>query len=104
MAASATGRTAPGPRGHFLLGSLPDFQRDNVQTFMDAWHRYGDVVRFRGRGPMFLVVRPDDVRHVLQEHHPKYPRPPWVDDKLKGVVGDGLVANEGALWRRQRRL
>ena len=104
MAASVSSRTAPGPRGHILLGSLPDFQRDNIRAFMDAWRRYGDVVRFRGRGAMFLVVHPDHVKHVLQDRHPDYPRPWWVDDKLKGVVGEGLVASEGEHWRRQRRL
>src|ERR1022692_1987525 len=65
----STGRVAPGPRGRFLVGSLPDLARDPIATFMDAWKTYGDVVRlnlFR-RFPAFLLAHPDAVRHILQD-------------------------------------
>jgi cytochrome P450 len=104
MTGTAKRRVAPGPQGHPILGSLPDFRNDNIRAFMNGWRQFGDVVRFRGRGSMFLVVHPDHVKHVLLDRHRNYPRPPFVDDKLKGVVGDGLVASEGELWLRQRRL
>jgi cytochrome P450 len=81
-----------------------DIQRDNVQTFMDAFRRYGDIVHFRGPLTINLLIHPDFVKHVLQDRHRNYPRPAFVDNKLKTIVGDGLVANEGDVWLRSRRL
>jgi cytochrome P450 len=97
-------RLPPGPRGNLVLGSIPEIAKDNVGLFMTAWRQYGDIVRFRGPLTLFLLVHPDYVKHVLQDNHLKYPRPEFVASKLKGVVGDGLVANEGDVWLRSRRL
>lgn len=94
----------PGPRGNPVLGSIPEIAKDNVGLFMTSWRKYGDIVRFRGPLTLFLLVHPDYVKHVLQDNHLKYPRPEFVASKLKGVVGDGLVANEGDVWLRSRRL
>ena len=98
-----TARPIPGPRGNLLLGSIRDIQRDNVQTFMDAWREYGDVVRFRGPLKVNLVVHPDGVQHVLRDNYRNYRRPAFVADKLKTIVGDGLVAAEGDRWASARR-
>ncbi len=103
MVATLT-RTPPGPRGHPILGSVVDIQRDNVQTFMDAFRRYGDIVHFRGALTFNLLIHPDYVKHVLQDNQRNYRRPTFVSDKLKTIVGDGLVANEGDVWLRSRRL
>src|SRR3990170_3045209 len=98
------GRPIPGPRGNFLLGSIRDIQRDNIQTFMDAWREYGDIVHFRGPLTINLLVHPDYVQHVLKDNTRNYTRPKFVQDKLKSIVGDGLVANEGEVWLRSRKL
>ena len=97
-------RIAPGPPGNILLGSLPEIGSDNIGLFMDSWRKYGDLVRFRGPLEIYLPVHPDYIKHVLQDNHRNYPRPEFVDNTLKGVVGDGLVAAEGEEWRRSRRL
>jgi cytochrome P450 len=104
MVATLTGRTPPGPRGHPILGSVVDIQRDNVQTFMDAFRRYGDIIHFRGPLTINLLAHPDYVKHVLHDSSRNYRRPLFVSDKLKTIVGDGLVANEGDVWLRSRRL
>jgi len=94
----------PGPRGHPILGSIREIQRDNVGAFMSAFRSYGDIVRFRGPLKIDLVVHPDYVKHVLHEQHKNYPRPSAVQQKLATIVGQGLVAAEGNQWRRSRRL
>jgi cytochrome P450 len=104
MVATLTRRVPPGPRGHPILGSVVDIQRDNVQTFMDAFRRYGDIVHFRGPLTFNLLIHPDYVKHVLHDNNRNYQRPTFVSDKLKTIVGDGLVANEGDVWLRSRRL
>ena len=93
---TAYGRPIPGPRGKPILGSILDIQRDNIQTFMDAWRRYGDIVHFRGPLTINLLVHPDYVQRVLRDNYANYPRPAFVADKLKSIVGEGLVAAEGS--------
>jgi cytochrome P450 len=103
----ATGRLAPGPRGNPILGNSRGFQQDLIGTLLSGWRDFGDVVRFRGVGPLFpvyLVAHPDYVKRVLQDEHKNYPKTPFVSDKWRMVVGEGLICSEGDFWRRQRRL
>jgi cytochrome P450 len=97
------GKPIPGPRGHFLLGSIREIQRDNVQTFMDGFRDYGGIVHFRGPLKINLVVHPDYVEHVLRTNYKNYPRPEFVASKLRTIVGDGLVGAEGDQWARSRK-
>ena len=48
-----------------------------------------------GAADDYLLVHPDYVKHVLQDNHRNYPRPEFVDNTLKAVVGDGLVPPRG---------
>jgi cytochrome P450 len=104
VAAETRGRPVPGPRGHPILGSIREIQRDNVQAFMDGWREYGDIVHFRGPLTIDLLVHPDYVQRVLRDNVANYPRPEFVTDKLKSIVGDGLVAAEGERWANARRV
>jgi cytochrome P450 len=98
------GRVPPGPRGNLLLGSIPEIRRDNVHAFLEAWRRYGDIVRFRGPFTLYLLAHPDAVKQVLQDNAANFPRPPSVRDRLQAIVGGGLVGAEGAAWVRSRRM
>ena len=98
------GRRIPGPQGQPFLGSIREIQRDNVQAFMDAWLEYGDIVHFRGPLTINLLVHPDYVERVLRDNVANYPRPEFVTDKLKSIVGKGLVAAEGERWQNARRV
>jgi len=101
---SVNNRPIPGPRGHPVLGSIREIQKDNVQAFMDAWQEYGDIVHFRGPLTINLLVHPDYVQRVLKDNYKNYPRPEFVRDKLKSIVGEGLVAGEGETWQLSRRM
>ena len=95
---------APGPPGHPILGALPAFRTDPIQAFMDGWHEYGDVVTFRGKGPMFLIANPDHLKQVLQDRHSNYPHPTDFNHKFSAALGQGLVTIEGDQWLRHRRM
>jgi hypothetical protein len=55
-----------GPRGHALLGSLPDFQRDQLGFYARCAREFGDVVptRFPFRR-VVLIYHPDAIEEVL---------------------------------------
>jgi cytochrome P450 len=87
-----------------LLGVLPALARNPLEVF-EQTRPLGDVVRLAvpGRHPLFVLADPAHIRRVLQENQPNYRRTPF-HDRLKVVVGEGLVTSEGELWQRQRRL
>ena len=107
-AATASARhDVPGPRGHPVLGNTLGFKNDIIGTLMAGFRDYGDIVKFRGVGPLFpiyLFAHPDYAMHALKDNAENYPRTPLVRSKWHMVVGDGLICIEGDFWRSQRKL
>jgi cytochrome P450 len=98
-------RRAPGPRGHFLVGVLPELRRDPLTLMVRLARQYGDVVRFRvGPVQVHLVTDPAGVQHVLQDNNRNYGKQTRGFQKLRLVLGQGLLTSEGDFWRRQRRI
>ena len=94
----------PGPRGLPLLGSLLAVRRDPTGVFLNAARRFGDVVYFKiGPRRGYLISNPQDVRHVLLDNARNYHKSPLYD-KLRAVLGNGLLTSEDAFWLRQRRI
>ena len=95
---------APGPRGLPLLGCVLPFRKDPIGYLMDAWSRYGDVVRLDIRGKtVHLVTRPEHVEHVLVRRRRTYFKGYGYEDQ-KLLLGEGLITSEGELWERQHRI
>ncbi|MCP3140630.1 cytochrome P450 [Pyxidicoccus xibeiensis] len=102
---TAAPRIAPGPRGHLLLGVIPQVRRDTLGFLLGAARQHGDVVRYRF-GPVtgHLIVHPDGVRHVLQEHVGNYTKDHFSYRLVSRIAGNGLLTSQGSFWLRQRRL
>jgi cytochrome P450 len=95
---------APGPKGTFLLGSLPQMRRGGFTFMRELQQRYGDVVRFRiGPIEVHLVSSVSGIKHVLQDNYRNYVKS-RAFEKVKALVGEGLLTSEGDFWLRQRRL
>jgi cytochrome P450 len=94
----------PGPRGHFLIGHLPEFRRDMLGFLTRMAREYGDCVAFRlGWKRVYLVNHPDLIESVLvadSRHYIKH----YVLRLLRPTFGNGLLLSEGDFWLRQRRL
>lgn len=66
--------------------------------------RYGDIVRVNWFGrPSTLVSRPEHVKHVLADRWRCYAKGPFFE-VFRPLLGDGLVTNDGEIWRRHRSL
>ena len=106
MASTSARRTAPGLRQLVPLpyGLVARLRRDPLGFLCDGLRQYGDVFRFQiGPLVLHLLAHPDHVKHVLLDHAKNYPRS-WHYDRVRVVVGAGLVTTEGAAWRRLRRM
>jgi cytochrome P450 len=83
---------------------LPAVRRNPTAVFMDAARRYGEVVYFKiGPRHGYLVTNPADIRHVLQDNARNYHKSPLYD-KMRVLLGNGLLTSEGDFWLRQRRI
>lgn len=95
----------PGPAGHWLLGSLPEFGTDLLGFLTRCSRQYGDTVKFRlGRWPVYLLSDPADVERVLKTQYPDFVKHRFFWRHVTALFGRGLLTSEGELWRSQRRL
>lgn len=94
----------PGPRGHWLLGSLRERRRDALGFYEQLRRDHGDIVGFRlGTVPVVMLCHPRHVKHVLLDHPDKYGKG-GMPERLRPALGNGLLTAEGEFWLRQRRL
>jgi len=94
----------PGPRGHWLLGSLRERRRDALGFYLKMREQYGDIVGFRlGTMPVVMLSHPKYAKHVLLDHPDRYTKG-GMPERLRPALGNGLLLSEGEFWLRQRRL
>lgn len=86
-----------------ILGHLPAMAAAPHSFPVAALQAHGGIVSLRV-GPRHVVAlgRPDLAREVLVARADRYPRG-RINRNLGAVIGDGLLATEGELWRGRRR-
>ena len=94
---------APGPGMiEFALGVRRCGLLDYVGTL---FRTYGDVFQVRmGPKRIVCVMHPDAVEHINLTNRQNYEKRASYDAVRDFLVGDGIVASNGELWRRQRKL
>ncbi|MGH7468224.1 MAG: cytochrome P450 [Longimicrobiales bacterium] len=98
-------RLPPGPRGHLLVGSLPEFARDVLGFHERCRDEYGDIVRLQlGNRMIYLLNHPDLIHTVLVSQHRDFIKHSFFWRHVRAIFGTGLLTNEGDSWLRQRRL
>lgn len=95
----------PGPKGHKLIGVLPEIRADRIQFLVDAQRNFGDVIRVDfGVGIGIAIFHPDGVKRVMQDNQKNYTKETPAFVSMKPIVGNGLFSSNGDFWLRQRRL
>jgi cytochrome P450 len=95
----------PGPRGHLLLGSLPDYVEDRLGFVTELHAQYGPVAQYTVGGTRVIsVASPAGAQHVLQKNNHNYTKETKPYAAVRWITGNGLFTNEGESWLSQRRL
>jgi cytochrome P450 len=95
-----------GPKGNFILGVMPEFNRDSLAFLEKLQREYGDIVRTRFfYVPAYFLYHPDHIEQILATNNKNFIKPlSFRTPFFNRLVGNGLLTSEGDFWRRQRRL
>jgi len=70
------------------------------------WQQYGDCYRVHAQSRVadtWVINHPDWVKRVLVSNHRNYTKGVGIE-RIRVLLGDGLMASEGERWRKQRRM
>jgi cytochrome P450 len=100
------GKQPPGPKSHFLLGNIRDYQTDPLGFLERCKADFGDIVRINGplRLPSYYVAHPDDAEHVLRTLSPQIVKDKFYTLMRYRFLGNGLLTSGGDYWKKQRKL
>lgn len=94
-------RIPPGPADAVRLGIDPD----TLATLEALQSQHGNIVGVRkpsGRAACFINDA-SAVRRLLVKHHARYRKGPGFE-RVKMLLGNGLIVSDGDVWRRSRRM
>ena len=77
---------------------------DSLDRMTELFARYGDTYRAYSparKAHIYVVHHPDDVKRVLVSNHRNYTKGMGLD-RVKILLGKGLMTSEGDMWKRQR--
>jgi cytochrome P450 len=92
----------PGPAEGFDLGGSDE----SLVRLRRYFAEFGDIYRVfaPGRGVYdYVINHPDDIKRVLLSNHRNYTKGEGMD-RVKILLGNGIMTSEGDFWRRQRRM
>jgi cytochrome P450 len=77
---------------------------DSLERMTELFARYGDIYRVYAPGRKshtWVINHPEDVKRVLVGNHRNYTKGTGLD-RVKILLGNGIMTSEGDFWRRQR--
>jgi cytochrome P450 len=94
----------PGPKGFVPGLPLLAFTRDPLGFLTNVAASYGDIAHFSyGSQSFFFISHPDYIKDVLVTHNTSFMKGRGLQ-RMKRLLGEGLLTSENPLHRRQRRL
>ena len=100
IAAAPANRAPPEAELQFDVGSTDD----SLEQMIELFARHGDTYRVyvpARRSYTYVIHHPDDIKRVLVSNHRNYTKGVGLD-RVKILLGKGIMTSEGELWKRQR--
>ena len=95
------GRLPPGPDEPVPLGVDPE-TLDLLTRLRAEYGEFVAMTKPNGR-QAFFINDADEVRRLLVRHHNRYEKGPGFE-RVKMLLGNGLIVSDGEEWRRSRRM
>jgi enediyne biosynthesis protein E7 len=98
--APSSAHTPPEAEVGFDIGDAAD----SLERMRALNTRFGDIYRVYSPGRrryVYVINHPDDVKRVLVSNHNNY-RKGFGLDRVRMLLGNGIVTSDGDLWRTQR--
>ncbi len=92
----------PGPIESFDL----NMTEESFEKIAELITEYGDICRISSpirNSDSYLINHPDYIKHVLLRNHQNYNKGVGFD-RVKMLLGNGIIVSDGPFWRRQRRM
>ncbi len=86
-----------------LLGSALDISKDIIRFMGRNFEHQKSFIFTLPMRTIFATCDADVIQQILVSNHKNY-RKDYASNKLKMVLGNGLLTNEGESWFKQRRL
>ena len=99
-AAASANPLPPEAEPQFDIGSTDD----SLERMIELFARHGDTYRVfvpARKSYTYVIHHPDDVKRVLVGNHKNYTKGVGLD-RVKILLGKGLMTSEGDLWKSQR--
>ena len=99
-AAAPANSPPPEAELQFDVGSTDD----SLERMIELFARHGDTYRVfvpTRRSYTYVIHHPDDVKRVLVSNHKNYTKGLGLD-RVRILLGKGIMTSEGELWKRQR--
>ncbi|MEZ5934425.1 MAG: cytochrome P450 [Alphaproteobacteria bacterium] len=96
-------RRPPTPESRFPLSQLRALRTDPLRFLIHCRAAHGDVVWLRLRViDAYLLSHPDHIHHVLQTTQSIYDKNLAPLERLRPILGHGMVTADGTTWKQQR--
>jgi cytochrome P450 len=102
MRSTAAAAHPPEAEQPFDIGATDD----SLERMSALFARHGDIYRVHSparKGYVYVINHPDDVKRVLVANHRNYRKGLGLD-RVKILLGNGIMTSEGEFWRRQRHM
>ena len=90
----------PGP-GFFKF--IKNVRSNPVRYCYELMKEYGDVVRCRSLQDIYLISNPVFAKEIFMNSHKRFDKNNFLNNRLRDVMGDGVVLTNGLKWKRQRK-
>ncbi len=102
----------PGPRGHWLLGHLPELRHNSLTAFNHANNSHGDLSKLQmlglgrlgSRFDLHVLSHPDDIAYVIETNSANYPNAGMLRSRYLTMFGPCILAAEGQDHKMRRKL
>jgi len=92
----------PGPSEKFDLNTTAE----SFAWLKSVTSEYPDICRIKSanrKNDSYLVNNPDFIKHILVKNYQNYNKGVGFD-RVKMLLGNGIIVSDGPFWRRQRRM